>query len=50
MPILTGVIRPWGPVVDVKIMQTVQRVEALKKANRPLLPGHRGDTGGYPFD
>lgn len=36
MPILTGVIRPWGPVVDIKVMQTIHRVEALKKANRPF--------------
>ncbi|MGC8638526.1 MAG: aspartyl protease family protein [Isosphaeraceae bacterium] len=49
MPILTGVIRPWGPVVDVKIMQTVQRVEALKKANRsfgqPVVVAGLIDTG-----
>jgi hypothetical protein len=36
MPALTGIIRPGGPVVDVKVMQTIQRVEALKKASRPF--------------
>ena len=32
MPILTGSIGPWGPTIYVKVMQSNQRVEALKKA------------------
>jgi hypothetical protein len=35
MPILTGSIGPWGPTLDLKVMQSTQRVAALKKAGRP---------------
>jgi hypothetical protein len=34
MPFLTGSLRGYGPMVDIKVMQTNQRVEALKKAGR----------------
>jgi len=34
MPILTGLISPWGPAIDIKVMQTNQRVQALKKAGQ----------------
>ncbi len=34
MPTLTGLIGPWGPTVDIKVMQTNQRVEALKRAGK----------------
>jgi hypothetical protein len=36
MPILTGRISPEGPTIDIKVMQSPQRVAALKKANRPF--------------
>jgi hypothetical protein len=32
MPNLIGSISRWGPTINVKVMQTNQRVEALKKA------------------
>jgi hypothetical protein len=34
MPILTGKIGQWGPTIDIKVMQTNQRVEALKKSGK----------------
>jgi hypothetical protein len=34
MPILNGSIGPWGPTIEVKVMQTNQRVEALKKVGQ----------------
>ena len=36
MPILTGTINAQGPMIDVKVMPSLSRVEALKKANRPF--------------
>jgi hypothetical protein len=36
MPTLVGSIGPWGPIIDVKVMQSNQRVAALKKAGRPF--------------
>jgi hypothetical protein len=38
MPIVTGVIRPWGPTLDVKVMQSNQRSMALRKAGRMSSP------------
>lgn len=35
MPTLTGRLHPYGPIIDLKVMQSPQRVEALKKANQP---------------
>ena len=35
MPLLTGLIGPQGPMIEVKVMQSPQRVAALKKAGRP---------------
>lgn len=40
MPIVTGVIRPWGPTIDIKVMQSNQRVEALKKAGLQFSSPH----------
>jgi hypothetical protein len=34
MPVLTGKLGPWGPTIHIKVMQTNQRVEALKKAGK----------------
>ena len=34
MPILTELISPWGPTINIKVMQTNQRVEALKRAGQ----------------
>ncbi len=34
MPILTGSISSWGPTIDIKVMQTNQRVVALKRAGQ----------------
>ena len=34
MPTLTGSIGPWGPTIGIKVMQTTQRVEALRKAGQ----------------
>jgi hypothetical protein len=31
MPTLTGSVGPWGPTIDIKVMQSNQRVEALKR-------------------
>jgi len=49
MPILTGSISPRGPIIDIKVMQTSQRVEALKKAgqkyNSPVVVLGLIDTG-----
>jgi hypothetical protein len=36
MPTLTGSIGPWGPTINVKVMQSNQRVRALKKAGLPF--------------
>jgi hypothetical protein len=36
MPILTGSIGPWGPTINVKIMQSNQRVHSLKQAGLPF--------------
>ena len=38
MPILTGPIGRLGPMINVKVMLTHQRVAALKKANLPFTP------------
>jgi hypothetical protein len=34
MPTLIGSISPWGPTINIKVMQTNQRVEALKKSGQ----------------
>jgi hypothetical protein len=36
MPTLTGSIGPWGPTINVKVMQSNQRVRALKQAGLPF--------------
>lgn len=34
MPTLTGRLIPYGPIIDLKVMQTPQRVAALKRAGQ----------------
>ena len=36
MPRMTGPFGQWGPIVDVKVMLTPQRVDALRKRNIPF--------------
>ena len=36
MPKLNGTIGPWGPTIHVKVMQSNQRVHALKNAGLPF--------------
>jgi hypothetical protein len=36
MTTLTGSIQPWGPIINVKIMQSNQRARALKQAGLPF--------------
>jgi hypothetical protein len=49
VPILTGKVSPWGPTVNIKAMQTNQRVEALKRAGQnfssPMVVLGLMDTG-----
>ncbi len=49
MPVLTGPLERGGPLIDIKVMASRQRVEALKKAGKPWSPPRvvRGllDTG-----
>jgi hypothetical protein len=36
MPSLTGPIGHWGPMIDLKVMQTPHHAESLKALNRPV--------------
>jgi hypothetical protein len=36
MPILTGALHPYGPIIPLKVMPSTQRVEALKRAGKPF--------------
>lgn len=40
MPALIGSIGPWGPIINVKVMQSNQRVRTLKKAGLPFSSPH----------